>query len=188
MSHCYRCERWTSQIFKSRVEKTSRSHFCFDICCAQQPSIMYIINIMKWNCVLEAKNKKSIFAALSGVLIVLAIAVHHNNPAYDGDPKLLPRREFIFFIPSRFHFQTELNFLCPYCSVMTYFDYLNQAGYISAKLYCSSQMKTKMTVKRLKFSFWYPHTLKSKCNQGQAWCFCNISSCCFFYNCYFIFT
>lgn len=113
----------------------------------------------------------------------MATTVCHNNPAYDVD--LSMGQQFtvearIFFIPSSFHFQIELNFPCPYCSMMTYFDYLNQAGYISFTA------AAKMTVKRLKFSFWYPHELKFKHNQGQTWCICNISICCFFYNCYFI--
>lgn len=131
MSRCYCCERWRNPIFKSRAEESRRSHFCSDICCAQHPSICVSWTLGNENCFWRQRKKKSIFAALSGVLIVLAAAVHHNNPDYDVD---LFRAARIFFIPSRFHFQTELNFPCPYCSMMTYFDYLNQVGHISAKL------------------------------------------------------
>lgn len=125
------------------------------------------------------KKKSSIFATVGGSSRSFHRCMNTVGPLYDS---LTPRQEFIF-IPSRFRFQTELNFPCTRCSMMTYFDDVNQAGDIRLKFYCSSQIKTKMMVKRLTFSFWYPPKLKSQHNQGQTWPY---SSRCFFYNCNFI--
>lgn len=50
-----------------------------------------------------------------------------------------------------------------------HFDYVNQAGDIRLKLYCSSQIKTKMMVKKKNWNFhfgilpnWNPNTIKDK--------------------------
>lgn len=75
---------------------------------------------------------------------------------------------FFFLIRSHFHFQTELVFPCPYCSVMTYFDYVHQAGCTSPKLYMQQPNENQDDVKKdWNFHFgiltnWNPNTIKDK--------------------------
>lgn len=64
-----------------------------------------------------------------------------NIPAYDIYVSV--RQQFnadvrISISPSGFHFQMGLNFLCPYCLIMTYFDSLSQGKHISSQHYQSS--------------------------------------------------
>ncbi len=49
------CKRWTCQIWKLKVNKTSTTHFIWYLLCSEQPSACFM-NRMKLNNVLEAKK------------------------------------------------------------------------------------------------------------------------------------
>lgn len=68
------------------------------------------------------------------------------NPAYDvylsvGQQFYCWADVRISISPSCFHFQMGLNFPCPYCFIMTYFDYLSKGSHIKPKHCCSTEIK-----------------------------------------------